>query len=179
MKTHYAWLREQVRKSLEFSGHKPLALQDKLREQQSSPTSPRKCGYFYLTQATDIETMSPGLFRGRYFCKLCIKNEPVMPREYNRFFLPTTNLELLKQNRRISQNSSPVAWAHILPDSKTLLVTWVSVTLKILHNNICQHLKDQHSSARAVFSKACVQTMGKKEALKWWPMDLSYAYAIV
>lgn len=177
MQTHYAWLREQVRKSLEFSGHKPLALQDKLWEQQSSPTSPRKCGYFYLTQA--IETMSPGLFRGRYFCRLCNKNEPVMPREYHHFFLPTTNLELLKQNRRISQNSSSVAWAHILPYSKTLLVTRVSVTLKILHNNMCQHLKDQHSSARAVFSKAWVQTMGKKDALKWRPMDLSYAYAIV
>lgn len=78
----------------------------------SKQSSPRKHGYFYLTQATDTETTIPVLFRGGYFffffADFVSKNEPVMPREWHHlFFWPTTNLELLKQNGRISQNSSP------------------------------------------------------------------------
>lgn len=74
-----------------------------------------------------------------------------MPRKYH-FFLPTANIELLKQNR-ILENSPLLHDLNILPYSKTSLMTLINVTFKILHNNTCQHSKDLHSLGRVVFSK--------------------------
>lgn len=151
----------------------------------SKQSSPRKHGYFYLTQATDTETTIPVLFRGGYFffffCRLCIKKWASDAKGMaSSLFLANDQPWAPEAKRKDFTKLLPlVAWGHILPYSKALLVTRVSVTLKILHNNTCQHLKDQHGSARAVLSKAWVQTMGQKDAHQWWSVGPSCAYAHV
>lgn len=90
---------------------RPLALQNKLCKWQSSPTVRVKCSDFYKTRGRH-RNYGFNLFRGKYSADFI----PTMSQgdQGNTIFPPTTNIELLKQNR-IPENSPLTAWAQHSP----------------------------------------------------------------
>lgn len=111
MQTYCAWLRDQARKSLECSTSDLWPCRTNCASDRALPPFAWSAVIF-IKQEADIETTSPiyseaGILQTLY--QQWVRETKELP-----FFSPTTNIELLKQNR-IPENSPLTAWAQHSP----------------------------------------------------------------